>query len=272
MDAAAEHSWQCFEQIESLFIELKCELLQNNRFFPNKSKILEYIDRYASHLTVNLNKGERLWRARLFKESDDKRHTLRLVLPDDVQSMAVDILMPHFSGPFWGYDQSNSYVPPSEKTTDSRVNPKYISYLYAAKEIDTAIAEIRPRPCSLVNVSEITLVEDLKIYSFAEWVGSTDEIFARFVLKLNKEFSTPVDGSLKDYLVCQYLSEYIKSKGYDGIQYFSSMMGYHPNSFIGNGTCVTVFMLDKCKAISSELYRIDGVHYSHKCVFPKSDS
>lgn len=252
------------------FAKLKEDIKLKNRYFV-KSPILNDIQKYSEKSTITIEKGEKLWRSRKFTASDNRR-LLEIDMPKSYQEEVINDLCTEYGGPFWGYDEKESYTPPSSLASDARANPKYISYLYTARDIITAISEIRPRPNTLVNVAEIELVDNLKIYNFTFWGCSSDCRFDSFYSRISSEFSTPVDGELEDYLVSQYFSEFIKSIGYDGIQYSSSMRGYKPGTRLGLGNCVTVFNPEKCKVVGSKLYRVNKVEILADCVFPKDSN
>lgn len=262
--------------LEFIFMlsDLKRNLKTRNRFFT-KSPILDYIKKYSSRATMTIKKDNLMWRARKWKSSNSESDSWISLFENNMTESMLKTqykLKPEeLKGPFWGYNEEGSYIPKTvDQVNDARSNPKYITYLYAAEEIITAIAEIRPRPCSLVNVAKIQVLEDLKIYDFAWWGACDDSSYENLIKDISYTFSTPVDGELEDYLVSQYLSEYIKSLGFDGIRFWSSMMGYKKNSFCGNGTCVTIFNHNKCKAIGSEIHRINSITINSNCVFPSN--
>ncbi len=252
------------------FVRLKNEIKLRNRYFV-KSPIFDDIQKYSKRSTVYIDKGEKLWRARKFTTSDS-RMLLETDMTKFMQEEAINNFCTEFEGPFWGYDEKESYTPPSSLASDARANPKYISYLYTARDIITAITEIRPRLSSLTNIAEIEVVDNLKIYDFTSWGCSSDTKYDLFYSKMSREFSTPVEGELEDYLLSQCFSEFIKSIGYDGIQYSSSIRGYKPGTRLGLGNCVTIFYPDKCKVIGSKIYKVNKIEISADCVFPISNN
>lgn len=96
--------------------------------------------------------------------------------------------------------------------SDMRANPKYIRYLYAASDKYTALLEARSNINSIVSVVDIELLEPLRILNI-KWVGTdvtmNDGLFTLLYI-LSDVFSTPVSDELKDYLLSQVLSEFIK--------------------------------------------------------------
>lgn len=114
-------------------------------------------------------------------------------------------------------------APPIDRVTGGRLNPKGISYLYAATDIDTAISEIRPWIGATISLAKCISKNDLKIKDFTIDDGDPKAVndFKRVISNL---FATKVDPSNNEleYLVTQTIAEYIREQGYDGIQYFSS--------------------------------------------------
>ena len=144
---------------------------------------------------------------------------------------------------FWGFDSKASDAPPSDKAQKpGRVNPPGIAYLYAATGFKTAIAEIQPMNGELVSVAKIQTKKKLKLFSFdfheslrntkamkapirdfKKYTGKSYWELEVFFDTISELFSKPVLGNADNYYVTQYISEYIKSKGFDGIKFKSSL-------------------------------------------------
>lgn len=80
------------------------------------------------------------------------------------------------------------------------------------------------------------------------------------VLHLQYLFSLPYkeDG---DYLLTQHISEKIKSVGIDGVSLNSSKYDYeNEQGIIENGVNYVIFNYQKCKAVSSKLYRVKAIN------------
>jgi hypothetical protein len=75
-------------------------------------------------------------------------------------------------------------------------------------------------------------------------------------------FSLPINNDEKKaYIPTQYIAEYIKNEGFDGIKYKSSL------SNIGNN--ITLFDKNNAEAISSKVYKIEQISYEGTCIIPK---
>jgi hypothetical protein len=128
--------------------------------------------------------------------------------------------------------------PPVDKATPGRANPVGIPYLYVSDSEKTTFYETRislhesitigkfitHKPISLVSLKNITNFGPFEILDR----GFELEEFIRFrpyLQKLENELSKPVrrqDVHL-DYLPTQFLCEFIKSLGFDGVEYKSAM-------------------------------------------------
>lgn len=163
------------------------ELLKTNRYFINQNlKIFDFINDIQES---TVNSGELFYRARL--GSYDKAEELG--------------------------------APPSDKVKGGRLNPKAISYLYVARDIDTAISEIRPWIGATVSVAKCISHANLKIKDFTIDSGNPSAV-NDFKRVINNLFATKVDPSNNEleYMATQAIAEYIREQGYEGIQYFSS--------------------------------------------------
>jgi hypothetical protein len=126
--------------------------------------------------------------------------------------------------------------PPKESIPNGRANPNGISCLYTASDVDTAIHEVRPHRGDLVVVAHFStsksiLLADLRnpknTISPFELGDHLADLYKEmpFLTVLGNELSKPVVPSEADleYLPSQYLCELVKSMGYKGIIYKSSL-------------------------------------------------
>lgn len=135
-----------------------------------------------------------------------------------------------------GFSKEEMGNPPKERTIDGRVNPKGISYLYLASDEKTALCETRANLLDYVAVGKFQLKQDIKVldlrnpnYDIIPW-SERDMLerfltYGLFIKDLQREVSLPIRKQDKqfDYIPTQYISEYIKSLGFDGIEYRSSL-------------------------------------------------
>lgn len=159
--------------------------------------------------------------------------------------------------------------PPPEKAKAGRANPLGISYLYIANDIKTTLYEVRASLFDYVTVGSFRLKEDIKVINlrgdtydpiFLAEQGELEDflIHLPFISKLEQELSKPrrrSDNEL-DYLPTQYLSEFIKSIGFDGVEFQSSLypQGYN----------LAIFNAAKFECIKVEVFDIEKIDLTHK--------
>ena len=154
--------------------------------------------------------------------------------------------------------------PPRQLAKAGRANPQGISYLYVSNDLDTTLYETRATLFDFVSIGEFAATRELKVINLNSREydpilladeGSLDDymMHAEFMEKLGRELSKPVrraDNEL-DYLPTQYLSEFIKSLGYDGIKYTSSLNpgGFNIAVFTPNVLKISKVFLHEVKEI-----------------------
>ena len=153
-------------------------------------------------------------------------------------------------------------MPPKEKATEGRANPKWISYLYLASDTDTAISELRPQVKNKISVGKFVVNKNISVVDLRRpyidtpfrWGDKLNFVLdvQHFLRLLGYILSQPVDKdeTTKEYLPTQYLCEFVKTHGYDGILY---------KSFRGNGYNVVLFGEDKVKCEDTKLYVVTSI-------------
>ena len=156
-------------------------------------------------------------------------------------------------------------APPPRKATPGRANPVGIPYLYVGSECDTAVREVRPHPGEILTIAEFTIENDVQLidlreprsmitpFSLADVVdvaGVRGDI--DFLERLGQELKTPVlpNAAAIDYIPSQYLCEFIKQIGYDGVVYESS---------VSDGINLALFNPSQAAVGSLSRVRIGGV-------------
>ncbi len=203
------------------------ELIHDNRFFPLSRPNLELLSKFQL-LTKEVKKGKCYYRAR--------RTELRKKIAP-----------------------KNMGHPPKNMSKAGRANPKGISYLYLASDKETAIHEIQGQINKYVTIGKFKTSMNLSIFDLIN--PRIEDPFALgddlpFVLEhllffkmLGHQLSKPISPKDKDllYVPSQYLCEFIKNQGYDGIAYKSSA---------GEGYNIALFQSPKIKCTRSYLYEI----------------
>lgn len=163
-----------------------------------------------------------------------------------------------------GYIIEQMGNPPTDLARSGRANPNGISYLYIANDITTTLYEARASLFDYVSVGTFKLEEDIRVVNLSR---STYDVFrlaelesleevmihGSFIDRLEEELSKPrrKNDSELDYLPTQYLSELIKSMGFDGIEFRSSLYS--------EGYNLAIFYPEKFKCIEVNVYDIDKI-------------
>jgi hypothetical protein len=154
-------------------------------------------------------------------------------------------------------------APPKRRSSHGRANPAGIPYLYLGSLPETAAAEIRPHTGEVACVAEFTIPDikavDLRdprklvspfILTDSSEIGQLRADLP-FLERLGEELTRPVQpaGAAIDYIPSQYLCEYIKTRGFDGVIYRSSVSdGINLALFdpcAAKGAAVVVYQISK---------------------------
>lgn len=189
---------------------LRIELMHSNRYFPNTNVDLEVLRELLPHLLIDQAEVSQTWyRAR--------------IQASEVAIAANDML-----------------APPPKLASHGRANPAGIPYLYVASRPNTAISEVRPHGGDFISVAEIKLEADLKIVdlrhprkSVSPFMLTDSQAVAKmcedvqFLERLGEELTRPIlpKSAAYDYIPSQYLCEFAKKCGFDGVMYRSSVDG-----------------------------------------------
>lgn len=237
------------KKAEEFWLSFVTEILYHNRFQPNHI-LLSFLKEYLNTHDTKLNPGTILYRARIINyENQDANITgiAKWIHHEDV-------------GEFEGYDEANSYVPPASAVVAGRANPDHIVYLYAAKEIITAIGETRPRIFDHVSIAKIQVLRDIKLADFTHVEQTSIKSLEQAKIhQIIKAFSTPCKTAI-DYIPTQFIAEYVKRLGFEGIAFNSS--------FVPGGINYTIFYPQLAKAIASAPYKLDSIIYRAHRIFP----
>jgi hypothetical protein len=146
-------------------------------------------------------------------------------------------------------------APPKHLASHGRANPAGIPYLYLGSLPETAIAEIRPHTGEAACVADFVIPDiravDLRnprnfvspfVLEDASQIGLLRADLP-FLERLGEELTRPVlpQRAAIDYIPSQYLCEFIKKTGFDGVLYRSSVSDginlalFNPATAIGGG-------------------------------------
>ena len=188
--------------------KLRDELRYHNRFFPEVNIDLDRLELLLSPLTLDSDEVPSLWyRARI--------QTGELPFP------LVDM-----------------GAPPKRIASHGRANPAGIPYLYLGSTQATAISEIRPHTGEVACVADFRTPDDLKLVDLRNPKKMVSPFLLEdatnigrmrsdlpFLERLGEELTRPVvpQAAAIDYTPSQYLCEFIKKCGYNGVIYRSSV-------------------------------------------------
>lgn len=159
-------------------------------------------------------------------------------------------------------------VPPKGKASHGRANPAGIPYLYMASEPETAVSEIRPHTGEFATVATFKVKNGLNVVDLRNpktlvspfTTGLTEEIVRLradlpFLEALGQELTRPVlpRSAATDYVPSQYLCEFIKKKGFDGVMYQSS---------VGSGKNLALFNAEVAVFEDAKVYNVERVEVS----------
>lgn len=216
------YSWETFK---------KC--LRNENRFHNKYINLKMLENILQETEIIVPKGEKFFRARVANEKGRK-----------------------------GFLRRDMWGPPDDIATPGRANSKGQSCLYLSNEKMTTIKEIRAHAFDYVTIATFRLNKDIRVLDLSSithdspFYSSTDKIAylinEKILRKIENDLAKPMsrwDSDL-DYLPTQYISDFAKSLGYDGVKYYSTFnkeaynlalfdssvcdCTYHRNFLIGN--------------------------------------
>jgi len=216
--------------------KLREELMYHNRFFPKADLNRERLVSLLFSLTLDEDEIPRLW------------HRGRIQAGDTPLQLA------------------DMGAPPSRIASHGRANPAGIPYLYLGSSPITAISELRPHAGETAYIAEFDTDAGLKLVDLRRprkmvspflLEESADICRMRIDLplleRLGNELTRPVlpQAAAIDYTPSQYLCEFVKNCGYDGVIYRSSV--------VPSGTNLALFNPEKAHSTSLSRHRVTRV-------------
>ncbi|MCD8361393.1 MAG: RES family NAD+ phosphorylase [Lachnospiraceae bacterium] len=164
-----------------------------------------------------------------------------------------------------GHKRKNMGAPPKDVATAGRVNSKGVSCLYLADKKETTVKEIRAGAFDYVTIATFRLKRDVKVLDLSSithnspFYAPTDKkyfyINERHLKKIAMDIAKPMSSHDSDleYLPTQYISDFAKFLGYDGVKYIST--------FDKSSYNLALFDVDACDCIYHRTYRIGNLNY-----------
>jgi hypothetical protein len=147
---------------------------------------------------------------------------------------------------------------------EGRVNPKGIPCLYVSNDKETAMAEVRPWIGSSVSVGQFRTMHKLTLVDFSVAHDTKPNFFFEepppeerekaIWAMVDRAFSRPLtsDPSTAEYVPTQVISEFFKTKGFDGVVYKSQL---------GSGFNLALFDLASADLVNCALYPVESVSF-----------
>ena len=229
--------------IKSRYLKEFIKEIQFNNRNPQDVKAIEFLNDISTNPERYLCAGTLLYRSRIITEKNriNKIHD------------------------FYGFDAKESFVPPSKETRDMRANYRYIPYLYCSSHPYTSVVEVRPRLGASVSVATIRVNENIRLLDFTMQKVSEKMTQAKvnFFSDLSMLYSYPITSDdVLEYIPTQFIAEYAKHLGYDGIAFRSSLTP-KKNNMNADTYNVVVFNYQKCEPIKSNVVEITSniIHF-----------
>ena len=216
---------------------VKTEVKNKTRFFCHMDSIADVLDDFdIDKDSLMLFKDDRFFRARVHHKEEP------------------------------AFRKEDMGCPPTpELATPGRANPNGIRYLYLCCDDKTPFYEVRPYYLDRVDIGEFLILEDnVKIVDFTEKVNlfkvfydDGEDTFKQKVKRrvlfdaISNDLSKPLrsfDTEL-EYVPTQYICEYFKDSGADGIKFKSSVRA--------NGKNLVLFYPEKAECVKVHPYEVN---------------
>lgn len=224
--------------------EVKEDVKLNFRFFCHMGTISDVLENYSvDNDTLMLYKGHQFFRARVHHQEEAAFKLNEMGCP-----------------------------PEPWMATPGRANPRGIRYLYLCNDDETPFYEVRPYYLDRVDIGVFRIVEDnVKIVDFTQRVNlfnvyndEGEALFKDMVKRrvlfdaISQDLSNPIHSydSELEYVPTQYVCEYFKNIGADGIMFKSSV---HES-----GKNLVLFYPGKAECVEVHPYEVDDLMIGRK--------
>lgn len=134
-----------------------------------------------------------------------------------------------------GFRVDGMGAPPKEKRNAGRINPEGIGVLYLSSDNKTVVSEVRANAFDYVTIGKFQSSRDIRVVNLSGIARTSPFLYEngleRFAAnrKVFQEIAFEVAKPLRrsdsplEYLSTQYITEFIKSQNYDGVEYASTL-------------------------------------------------
>lgn len=167
-----------------------------------------------------------------------------------------------------GFNPSDMSIPPIGKRAAGRVNPEEIPVLYLSSDPKTVLYEIRSHVYDYVsigkfvvrtpiNLIDLSSMDSLSPFQFENWIESY-AVNRLAIKEIANEIAKPLrrSDSPLEYIPTQYIVECVKSQGYDGVEYTSTIKT--------NGKNIALFDESLVECIGVQTVEVSDIDYSTK--------
>lgn len=221
-------------------------------------EVLEIITKLQDDCSIFVPVDSTFFRARLFNDSEAEKLSKREIWDDlkknlnigffcknpesinnsfwnnlldvspNIEKTLKDWVNKYNNIKFWGFkNREECGANKSNNSSEGRLNRTGQHHLYLAEDIETAIYEMRAINQQLVNISAVKTIKELKIFDFCKnfdpGLGTNEAKNVLMLYPIARASSKPNFGEDTYYKPTQVISDYIKSLGFAGIQYPSSL-------------------------------------------------
>lgn len=225
-----KYSWDIFKKY-----------LRNENRFHSKYINLEILERVLRETETLIPPGKKFYRARVSNEKGCR-----------------------------GYAKSEMGAPPDDVASAGRANSKGQSCLYLSNDRKTTIKEIRAHAFDYVTIATFKTKREIRVLDLSS-ITHTSPFYAtgnRISYLINEKHLSKIENDLAkpmsrwdsdlDYLPTQYISDFAKYLGYDGVKYYST--------FNKNAYNLALFDPSICECIYRRNYLIGEVNYKSKAM------
>lgn len=268
-----QEDWQIFSAIEPVKAQALLGEILNDGEIVRKKHVPRNLPGLAAVEKWTTFRGEIMWKNRFFFRQDLDLGSLKSLFDSYLETDASEFGGKLYRARIQPDDATiplnKMGCPPAAYAKNGRANPVGIPYLYAASTPETAIAETRPHPGDLLSVAQFRVTAPLRLLNLlhprktiSPFEVDESELSAlrhdlAFLCHLESELSKPILPRVADleYLPTQYLCEFIKNCGYDGVVFKSS---------ISSGANIALFDDSKVRAEVLTEYEVTRLHYEQQ--------
>lgn len=135
-----------------------------------------------------------------------------------------------------GYNTKDMYAPPKGLRRPGRINPEEIGILYLSSDKGTILYETRANVYDYITIGTFKAKRALRLVDLSGFRDISpflydDDMLEKFAInrlvfhEMSQEIAKPIrrNDSTLEYLPTQFISEFIKNEGYDGVAYKSTI-------------------------------------------------